>query len=49
MSRIVYVNGDYVPEEDARISIFDRATLFEHKSNVRGSLHHSTSRGEVAP
>lgn len=28
MSRIVYVNGDYVPEEDAKISIFDRAFLF---------------------
>lgn len=28
MSRIVYVNGNYVPEEEARISIFDRAFLF---------------------
>jgi D-alanine transaminase len=28
MSRIVYVNGDYVPEEDAKISIFDRGFLF---------------------
>lgn len=28
MSRTVYVNGDYVPEEDAKISIFDRAFLF---------------------
>lgn len=28
MSRIVYVNGDYVPEEEARISIFDRGFLF---------------------
>lgn len=28
MSRIVYVNGDYVPEEDARISVFDRGFLF---------------------
>ncbi len=27
MSRIVYVNGDYVPEEEARISIFDRGFL----------------------
>ena len=27
MSRIVYVNGEYVPEEDAKISIFDRAFL----------------------
>lgn len=28
MSRIVYVNGDFVAEEDAKISIFDRAFLF---------------------
>ncbi|WP_062229028.1 D-amino-acid transaminase [Aureimonas frigidaquae] len=28
MSRIVYVNGAYVPEEDARVSIFDRGFLF---------------------
>jgi D-alanine transaminase len=28
MSRIVYVNGDYVPEEEARVSIFDRGFLF---------------------
>ena len=28
MSRIVYVNGDYLPEEDARISVFDRGFLF---------------------
>ncbi|HBZ43505.1 MAG TPA: D-amino acid aminotransferase [Maritimibacter sp.] len=27
MSRIVYVNGDYLPEEDAKISIFDRSFL----------------------
>ena len=27
MSRIVYVNGQYVPEEDAKISIFDRGFL----------------------
>ena len=26
--RIVYVNGEYIPEEDAKISIFDRAFLF---------------------
>lgn len=26
--RIVYVNGEYVSEEDAKISIFDRAVLF---------------------
>jgi D-alanine transaminase len=28
MSRIVYVNGEYVPEEQARVSVFDRAFLF---------------------
>lgn len=28
MSRIVYVNGSYVPEEDAKISVFDRGFLF---------------------
>jgi len=28
MSRIVYVNGEYLPEGDARVSIFDRGFLF---------------------
>lgn len=28
MSRIVYVNGEYVPEEEAKISVFDRGFLF---------------------
>ncbi len=28
MSRIVYVNGKYVPEEEAMVSIFDRGFLF---------------------
>ena len=28
MGRIVYVNGEFVPEEDAKISVFDRAFLF---------------------
>jgi D-alanine transaminase len=28
MSRIVYVNGSYLPEEEAKVSIFDRALLF---------------------
>lgn len=28
MGRTVYVNGEFVPEEDAKISIFDRAFLF---------------------
>jgi D-alanine transaminase len=27
MSRITYVNGDYLPEEDAKVSIFDRGFL----------------------
>ena len=27
MSRTVYLNGDYMPEEDAKISIFDRSFL----------------------
>lgn len=43
MSRIVYVNGDYVAEEDAKISIFDRGFLFadavyEVTSVVQGKL-----------
>ena len=28
MSRIVYVNGDYLPEEQGKVSIFDRGFLF---------------------
>ena len=28
MSRTVYVNGAYLPEEDATISIFDRGFIF---------------------
>ena len=28
MNRIVYVNGDYVAEQDAKISIFDRGFIF---------------------
>ncbi|MEC7764572.1 MAG: D-amino-acid transaminase [Pseudomonadota bacterium] len=27
MSRIVYVNGEYLPEEDAKVSVFDRGFL----------------------
>ena len=43
MSRIVYVNGDYVPEEDAKISIFDRGFLmadgvYEVSSVLGGKL-----------
>ncbi len=28
MSRIVYVDGQFVPEEDAKVSVFDRSFLF---------------------
>lgn len=28
MSRVVYVNGEFLPEEEAKISIFDRGFLF---------------------
>lgn len=28
MSRIVYVNGDYLPEAEAKISVFDRGFIF---------------------
>ncbi|MGM0586429.1 MAG: D-amino acid aminotransferase, partial [Pseudomonadota bacterium] len=28
MSRTVYVNGDWLPEAEARVSVFDRAFLF---------------------
>ena len=28
MSRIVYLNGDYLPEEEAKVSVFDRGYLF---------------------
>lgn len=28
MSRVVYVNGEYLPEEQGRVSIFDRGFLF---------------------
>ena len=27
MTRIVYVNGDYLPEGEAKVSIFDRGFL----------------------
>lgn len=41
--RIVYLNGDYIPKADARVSIFDRAVLFsdavyEVISVIGGSL-----------
>jgi D-alanine transaminase len=43
MSRIVYVNGDYLAEEAARISVFDRGFLFadavyEVSAVLRGRL-----------
>ena len=43
MSRIVYVNGDYLPEEEAKISIFDRGFLmadgvYEVTSVLEGKL-----------
>lgn len=28
MSRIVYVNGAYLPEDKAKVSVFDRGFLF---------------------
>lgn len=43
MNRIVYVNGEYVPEADAKVSVFDRGFLFadavyEVASVVHGCL-----------
>jgi D-alanine transaminase len=43
MSRIVYVNGEYVPEDEGKISIFDRGFLFadgvyEVTAVIRGKL-----------
>jgi len=43
MSRTVYVNGEYLPEEDAKISIFDRGFLmadgvYEVTSVLNGKL-----------
>lgn len=51
MSRIVYVNGEYVPEAEARISVFDRGFLFadgvyEVSSVLRGGL--VDNRGHLA-
>ena len=28
MSRIIYVNGEFLPEKDAKVSVFDRGFLF---------------------
>jgi len=43
MSRIVYVNGEFVPEEEAVVSVFDRGFMFadgvyEVSSVLRGKL-----------
>lgn len=43
MTRIVYVNGDYVPEDEARVSVFDRGFLmadgvYEVTSVLNGKL-----------
>lgn len=43
MSRIVYVNGEFVPEEEAKVSVFDRGFMFadgvyEVSSVLRGQL-----------
>ena len=43
MSRIVYVNGEFVPEEEAMVSVFDRGFMFadgvyEVSSVIRGKL-----------
>ena len=43
MSRIVYVNGEFLPEEEAKISVFDRGFLFadgvyEVSTVIRGKL-----------
>ena len=43
MPRIVYVNGEYLPENEAKISVFDRGFLFsdgvyEVSSVIRGKL-----------
>lgn len=51
MSRIVYVNDSYLPEEQAKISVFDRGFLFadgvyEVSSVLRGKL--IDNRGHLA-
>jgi D-alanine transaminase len=43
MSRIVYVNGEFVPEADAKVSVFDRGFMladgvYEVSSVLRGKL-----------
>jgi D-alanine transaminase len=43
MSRIVYVNGAYLPEEEAKISVFDRGFLFADGVYEVSSVARSTS------
>ncbi len=47
MNRIVYVNGEYLPEDEAKISVFDRGFLFadgvyEVSSVLKGKLIDNT-------
>ena len=49
MSRTVYVNGEYLPEEEAKVSIFDRSFLmadgvYEVTSVLGGKLIHKRQR-----
>ena len=39
MSRTVYLNGEYMPEEDAKVSIFDRGYLFADAVYEVTSVH----------
>ena len=53
MSRTVYVNGEYLPEEEARVSIFDRGFLmadgvYEVTSVLDGKLI-DFGKGREAP
>ncbi len=57
MTRTVYVNGDYLPETEAKVSIFDRAFLmadgvYEVTSVLDGKLidfaGHAEAAGAVA-
>ncbi len=40
MSRVVYVNGEYLAEEDAKISVFDRGFLFADGAYEVSSVLH---------
>ena len=48
MSRIVYVNGEYLPEEDARISVFDRGFLMADAVYEVTAVLGSHSLGRIA-